>query len=80
MVERVMRALAEAQGFAHEDAAKAAIEAMREPTEAMWRVGSDVLCETALDEHAFAIQAQKVFRAMIDAALTAPPPEQPREI
>jgi len=43
------------------DDARAAIEAMREPTAIMWRRGS----ETRTDDHS----TGEIYRAMIDAAL-----------
>lgn len=69
MVERVARAVAEFNEFSWEhcaqshwiDLARAAIEAMREPTEEMIRVGVKYDHECA--------EADGIYRAMIDAAL-----------
>ncbi len=68
MVERVARRLAYENGETpdlwtkHEGAARAAIAAMREPTEAMLDKGSLEIADEASD-------ALTVFQAMIDEAL-----------
>lgn len=53
--------------------AQAAIRAMREPSEAMWRAGYEVLCSKEMppnpEEHWEGWTAPRVYRAMIDEAL-----------
>lgn len=73
MVERVARAICESElmnpddvlgGWLHwQDAARAAIEAMREPTEAMQHVGLDAYDEAA------DLPTNDVYREMINEAL-----------
>jgi hypothetical protein len=67
MVEKVARALEDCisgRGFtSYEDAARAAIEAMREPTVAMHKAG------TIRDDGADPTNAKGVYSVMIDAAL-----------
>lgn len=79
MVERVGRALAKQEGYAYDpepyDArARAAIEAMREPTEAMWDAaeehnsgGGGIMDDGSLERNVYDLE--KVWPAMIDAAL-----------
>jgi hypothetical protein len=66
MIERVARAMCAADGGSQEvdvhhylDMARAAIEAMREPTEAMCEAADAVECN----------QPECIWQAMIDAAL-----------
>lgn len=76
MVERVAQAIAGALKQAywereeptdddHLAAARAAIEAMREPTEAMWAKGTGARLDESPSTH-------KVWREMIDEALRNP--------
>lgn len=55
--------------------ARTALQAMREPTEAMWRAGADSIDGYMRLEHphAYAIEAKGTWQAMIDAALLPPP-------
>jgi len=74
MIERVSQAIRlSVSGHVRKEAAdamaRAAIEAMRVPTEAMWRAGSDSIDTDMRLNHAYAIEAQNTWRAMIDAAL-----------
>jgi hypothetical protein len=59
------------------DLARAAIEAMREPTEAMVdRFVSRALCVSVHGDGGWSAYAREQWQAMIDAALV-PPPHQP---
>lgn len=78
MVERVEGAILSAmsRGGDSEAMARAAIEAMREPTEAMLKAGARRFSDCwslepgeGLDEE----PEQPIWQAMIDAALTSPP-------
>lgn len=76
MVERVGRALAEADGYAYAPYpydvwARAAIEAMREPTESMIRVGEDWSADaiTHHDSRNPKSPPVEAWKAMIEAAL-----------
>lgn len=74
MVERVARAIAETRAYGvgwEERLARAAIAAMREPTEAMQVAeGIDTLgCKARLGEYLDDWDAAGVWQAMIDAAL-----------
>jgi hypothetical protein len=80
MVEKVARAIATAVGerdpldpkflteSAYGDMARAAIAAMRVPTEAMWASGAITAHETAILSMRKQ-QAVRIWQAMIDAAL-----------
>lgn len=73
MIERVGRALAAAEGHAYDPApynhkARAAIEAMREPTDLM---GLGLPSDYKPGSHS----AAQIWRTMIDAALTTKKPE-----
>lgn len=79
MVERVAKAILETMdltdgldGTAAENYARAAIEAMREPTEAMFCAGDERIIE-ALNDHTRILRhvtpAQDAWQAMIDEAL-----------
>lgn len=97
MLERVARAIAEHEGYAWEDVvspqclgqpeffrgvARAALQAMREPTDAMYRASHSALIPAVVKEanagrHAYIRGRQKVllrWQAMIDAALANPSP------
>ena len=94
MIERVARALADDARFMYErnperwtDAARAAIEAMREPTEAMidsaWLRTRNVSPEERMASELFmdarSLHAEKMkgrYGAMIDAALATHNPEE----
>ncbi|HMF68662.1 MAG TPA: hypothetical protein VK602_13770 [Phyllobacterium sp.] len=74
MIERVGRALAKEEGYAYDpfpyDArARAAIEAMREPTEAMVRAGAAILGSRDRRIVDFEADAELTLEAMIDEAL-----------
>jgi hypothetical protein len=76
-VEKVARAIAEAASAGaerwreHEDEARAAIEAMREPSEGMIRIGTFIISNQSADDHRRT--AAPAFEAMIDAALAEDP-------
>lgn len=71
IVERVARALANEEGYAndpfpYDERARAAIKAMREPTEAMMNVGSGFIYEAY--GHGPTI-AKEAWQAVVDEAL-----------
>lgn len=86
MIERVGRALAKAENYAYDpipydDRARAVIEAMRDPTQAMIKDGdatptSHSWGQSHLSaENAEFAMCEPIWQAMIDAALSRPTPE-----
>lgn len=78
MVERVAEALAKSDKYTSDYTAlaRAAIEAMREPTEGMTNAAFNIeLWDQPINEHC----AQDVWQTMIDAALQEPTPSPTRK-